>query len=507
DCKNPITFDWENCNINPKNEPTWYVVNLIDADSTLVIPDGKDLQISVTNLTDLSATAEAAFYFDCNNLAFASHTYTFGPRQTEGRVIDRDLFEMLGKPAALFIMVSGSQPMKICADFVDLSQDTIIVSKRDTLVCKGEIYTFFENTFEVEKDTVLKKLVPFQMGLRVADSLYIDSIVVYREVQEQTIPETEIPQAIVGKAFDMDSLATNVRAIYDAATTGKDSAKVDTIFWLAMDQEYPTKYHYVDEEGAAYLKNLPQMPTLYLQYIVNGCDHQMVIAYLQVSVIGQSKSDTLTYCKQSQIDTTWHNQHITEPGTYVYEEGGFIDSLTILLNDVPDTLSMEIVSKFGNRMLVFNLNKFKGDNGFEPAETQVEWYSTADPTTPIHTGYYYTLPDGGVITGSYYAVTKVVNPDACDQVFISNTLVNNSGVSMRLAPNCVSEGGLMTIYNVDPTQATSVRIIDATGREVGNKKSINMENVNVEATWPVGAYLMRVENASQGDTFRFLIVR
>lgn len=506
DCKNPITFDWENCNINPKNEPTWYVVNLIDADSTLVIPEGKDLQISVTNLTDLSATAEAAFYFDCNDPAFASHTYTFDPRQTEGRVIDRDLFEMLGKPAALFIMVSGSQPMKICADFVDLSQDTIIVSKRDTLVCKGEIYTFFENTFEVEKDTVLKKLVPFQMGLRVADSLYIDSIVVYREVQEQTIPETEIPQAIVGKAFDMDSLATNVKAIYDAATTGKDSAKVVSIDWLAMDIENAPQYIPVDE--AAYLKNLPQMPTLYLQYIVNSdCGNKMVIAYLEVPVIGQSKSDTLTYCKQSQINVDWHNQHITEPGTYVYAEGGLIDSLTILLNDVPDTLSMEIVSKFGNRMLVFNLNKFKGDNGFEPAETKVEWYNVADPTTPIHTGYYYTLPDGGVITGSYYAVTKVVNPDACDQVFISDTLVNNSGVSMRLAPNCVSEGGLMTIYNVDPTQATSVRIIDATGREVGNKKSINMENVNVEATWPVGAYLMRVENASQGDTFRFLIVR
>ncbi len=508
DCSNPIAFDWENCNVNPKNEPTWYVANMLDEEGELIIPEGKDLQISVTNLTDSSATAEAAFYFECGEQAIARPTYTFDPRQTVNRTIDRDLIESL-HPTSLFIMMSGSQPMKICADFVEPLPDSTIVIKNDTVICAGEYNPFYNTSLaiEIDKDTVLRDTVSFQSGLRMVDSVYVDSVIIFREVQEQTIPASAIPQAIVGKAFDMDSLATNVRAIYDAATTGKDSAKVDTIFWLAMDQEDPTKYHYVDEEEAAYLKNLPQMPTLYLQYIVNGCDHQMVIAYLQVSVIGQSKSDTLTYCKQSQIDTTWHNQHITEPGTYVYEEGGLIDSLTILLNDVPDTLSMEIVSKFGNRMLVFNLNKFRDDNGFEPAETKVEWYNVADPTTPIHTGYYYTLPDGGVITGSYYAVTKVVNPEACDQVFISDTLVNNSGVSMRLAPNCVSEGGLMTIYNVDPTQATSVRIIDATGREVGNKKSINMENVNVEATWPVGAYLMRVENASQGDTFRFLIVR
>ena len=509
-CDDPIIFDWENCNINPKNEPTWYMVKMVDEEGKLIIPEGNDLQISVTNLTDSSATAEAAFYFECGEQAIARPTYTFDPRQTVNRTIDRDLFELY--PTALFIMMSGSQPMQICASVVDSLQDTVIVVENKVRVCAGEEYTpFYPDSLKqpilILNDTILKFTKHFQVGLRMADSLFVDTVVTYREVQEQTIPASAIPQAIVGKAFDMDSLATNVRAIYDAATTGKDSAKVDTIFWLAMDQEDPTKYHYVDEEGAAYLKNLPQMPTLYLQYIVNGCNHQMVIAYLQVSVIGQSKSDTLTYCKQSQIDTTWHNQHITEPGTYVYEEGGLIDSLTILLNDVPDTLSMEIVSKFGNRMLVFNLNKFRDDNGFEPAETKVEWYNVADPTTPIHTGYYYTLPDGGVITGSYYAVTKVVNPDACDQVFISDTLVNNSGVSMRLAPNCVSEGGLMTVYNVDPTQATSVRIIDATGREVGNKKSINMENVNVEATWPVGAYLMRVENASQGDTFRFLIVR
>lgn len=507
DCSNPIAFDWENCNVNPKNEPTWYVANMLDEEGELIIPEGKDLQISVTNLTDSSATAEAAFYFECGEQAIARPTYTFDPRQTVNRTIDRDLIESL-HPTSLFIMMSGSQPMKICADFVEPLPDSTIVIKNDTVICAGEYNPFYNTSLaiEIDKDTVLRDTVSFQSGLRMVDSVYVDSVIIFREVQEQTIPETEIPQAIVGKAFDMDSLATNVRAIYDAATTGKDSAKVVSIDWYAMDIENAPQYIPVDE--ATYLNNLPQMPTLYLQYIVNDtCGNPVVTANLEVSVIGQSKSDTLTYCKQSQIDTTWHNQHITEPGTYVYAEGGLIDSLTILLNDVPDTLSMEIVSKFGNRMLVFNLNKFKGDNGFEPAEIKVEWYNVADPTTPIHTGYYYTLPDGGVITGSYYAVIKVVNPDACDQVFISNTLVNNSGVSMRLAPNCVSEGGLMTIYNVDPTQATSVRIIDATGREVGNKKSINMENVNVEATWPVGAYLMRVENASQGDTFRFLIVR
>lgn len=681
DCSNPIAFDWNNCNVNPKNEPTWYVANMLNADSTLIIPKGKDLQISVTNLTDSSATAEAAFYFECGEQAIARPTYTFNPHQTVTRIIDRDLIVAL-HPSSLFIMMSGSQLMKICADFVEPLPDSVIVVKHDTVICAGEYHPFYNTSLivDLDKDTVLRDTVSFQSGLRMVDSVYVDSVVIFREVQKQTIPASAIPQAIAGQAFDTLALFTNVKAIYDAVTTGEDSAKVSVIKWDVLDtitvdyvpvsevdywNSLPTmdslrlrytvvskecgnemvidflpveitskpmpdtvivvrhdtiicagEYHpfyntsltvYLDEDAvlrdtvsfpsdlrlvdsiyvdsvlifrevveqtipetkipqaivgqafeintlvmnvkaiydaatsedtiakvvsidwyamdlndkpnyipvqnATYLSNLPQMPTLCLKYIVNASCDQKVTAYLEVSVTGKPEpiivEDTLiTYCKQSQIDTLWHGNQINEPGEYSYTKNDSIYKLTILLNDVPDTLSMDIVSKFGYRMLVFNLNKFKADNdSLTPAENMVEWYNAADPTTPVHTGYYYTLADGGVITGSYYAVIKVVNPDACDQTFISNTLVNNSGVSMRLAPNCVSEGGLMTIYNVDPTQATSVRIIDATGREVGNKKSIDMENVNVEATWPVGAYLMRVENASQGDTFRFLIVR
>lgn len=515
DCSNPIAFDFENCNVNPKNEPTWYVAKMINADSTLVIPEGKDLQISVTNLTDSSATAEAAFYFECGEQAIARPSYTFNPHQTVTRIIDRDLIVAL-HPSSLFIMMSGSQLMKICADFVEPLPDSVIVVKHDAVICAGEYSPFYNTsvTIEIDKDTVLRDTVSFQSGLRMVDSVYVDSVVIFREVQEQTIPASAIPQAIAGQAFDTLALFTNVKAIYDAVTTGEDSAKVSVIKWDVLDT---ITVDYVPVSEVDYWNSLPTMDSLRLRYTVvsKECGNEMVIDFLPVEITSKPTptpiiidEGTITYCKQSQIDTIWHGIHLTEGGEYTCEKNDSIYKLTILLNDVPDTLSMNIASKFGNRMLVFNLNKFKADNeDLTPAENTVEWYSTADPVHPIHAGYYYTLADGGVITGSYYAVIKVVNPDACDQVFISNTLVNNSGVSMRLAPNCVSEGGLMTIYNVDPTQATSVRVIDATGREVGYKKSNDMENVNVEATWPVGAYLMRVENASQNDTFRFLIVR
>lgn len=515
DCSNPIAFDWNNCNVNPKNEPTWYVANMLNADSTLIIPKGKDLQMSVTNLTDTNATAEAAFYFECGEQAIARPSYTFNPHQTVTRIIDRDLIVAL-HPSSLFIMMSGSQLMKICADFVEPLPDSVIVVKHDTVICAGEYHPFYNTSLivDLDKDTVLRDTVLFQSGLRMVDSVYVDSVVIFREVQEQTIPASAIPQAIAGQAFDTLALFTNVKAIYDAVTTGEDSAKVSVIKWDVLDT---ITVDYVPVSEVDYWNSLPTMDSLRLRYTVvsKECGNEMVIDFLPVEITSKPTptpiiidEGTITYCKQSQIDTTWHGNKINESGEYTYTKNDSIYKLTITLNDVPDTLGMDIVSKFGYRMLVFNLNKFKADNeDLTPAENTVEWYSTADPVHPIHAGYYYTLADGGVITGSYYAVIKVVNPDACDQVFISNTLVNNSGVSMRLAPNCVSEGGLMTIYNVDPTQATSVRIIDATGREVGYKKSNDMENVNVEATWPVGAYLMRVENASQNDTFRFLIVR
>lgn len=516
DCSNPIAFDFENCNVNPKNEPTWYVAKMIKADSTLVIPEGKDLQISVTNLTDSSATAEAAFYFECGEQAIARPTYTFNPHQTVTRIIDRDLIVAL-HPSSLFIMMSGSQLMKICADFVEPLPDSTIVVKHDAIICAGDYNPFYNTTLTVylDKDSVLRDTVSFQSGLRMVDSVYVDSVIIFRDVLVQEIPASAIPQAIAGQAFDTLALFTNVKAIYDAATSEDTIAKVERIQWNVLDLELEP-VDYVAVEDVHYWNSLPaDIDSLRFQYIVHGCNHPMVTDYLQVEITSKPTptpiiidEGTITYCKQSQIDTTWHGIHLTEGGEYTCEKNDSIYKLTIKLNDVPDTLGMDIVSKFGNRMLVFNLNKFKADNeDLTPAENTVEWYSTADPVHPIHAGYYYTLADGGVITGSYYAVIKVVNPDACDQTFISDTLINNSGVSMRLAPNCVSEGGLMTIYNVDPTQATSVRIIDATGREVGYKKSNDMENVNVEATWPVGAYLMRVENASQNDTFRFLIVR
>ncbi|MCQ2339597.1 MAG: T9SS type A sorting domain-containing protein [Paludibacteraceae bacterium] len=173
---------------------------------------------------------------------------------------------------------------------------------------------------------------------------------------------------------------------------------------------------------------------------------------------------------------------------------------------------MKIVSKFGNRILVLNLNDFKTTNGFTPSEADVEWYkkNTVNPRNPdthLGNGFYYNNADGSVLeSGIYYAVLSKPNPNDCGAIYVSNEIEVASN-DLNLVPNVVNRGGLMTIHNVDPTQETSVCIIDATGRVVEDNKFINMENVNVEAAWPVGAYLMRVENATQSDTFRFLIVR
>lgn len=173
-------------------------------------------------------------------------------------------------------------------------------------------------------------------------------------------------------------------------------------------------------------------------------------------------------------------------------------------------------------LLMVNVNEINA-LGYFPKEDHVVWYKVVD--TPdnmqgerfpkddrvVGTGFYLTIDRNMRNTSDYYYVVDVSSAIGmlCDTKMrsevVSYTRKASHVSALRLAPSVVSAGEEMVLDGVDAAADTRVVVYDAAGRVMMDQSVSGDERYSIPTAMQPGCYVMRVENESQSQVFRFII--
>lgn len=233
-CTNPMAFDWEHGNVNPAGADTWYHVAL----DSLIIPDTCDLRLHVDNWAAEDANIGADLYFDCNDPATVSKTYSLGADGKDSIDIDRDFLQQLGW-ADMIINYNSDKVSHIWAELIpDVPRDTL----RDTIVayvCQGGAFT--DTITGITIDPVDYSMewsdtVTFQDGVVMKDSITLFQIHPLVSPEALTVDSMKnlgaAPLLVQGMQLFTDSSAVKLTEYYkNLANTVDTITRIDTVYW------------------------------------------------------------------------------------------------------------------------------------------------------------------------------------------------------------------------------------------------------------------------------------
>ena len=188
-----------------------------------------------------------------------------------------------------------------------------------------------------------------------------------------------------------------------------------------------------------------------------------------------------------------------------------------------DMANIRVVSKYGDRIFLLDLNDFKERFDWTPEPELVSWYKVvgevdlsseigtgADADIKVGTGHYYSTLDGSVIeSGDYYAFIKleeVVHPDDCHTTMRS--LILSSAVetlSPQLVSNVVSSGDNLRLINLDADENTEVRVYNMMGELIDTYVVDQLSEFVFNAAHTAGYYLVEVRTANAKTTLRYIV--
>ena len=188
-----------------------------------------------------------------------------------------------------------------------------------------------------------------------------------------------------------------------------------------------------------------------------------------------------------------------------------------------DMANIRVVSKYGDRIFLLDLNDFKERFDWTPEPELVSWYKVvgevdlsseigtgADADIKVGTGHYYSTLDGSVIeSGDYYAFIKleeVVHPDDCHTTMRS--LILSSAIetlSPQLVSNVVSSGDNLRLINLDADENTEVRVYNMMGELIDTYVVDQLSEFVFNAAHTAGYYLVEVRTANAKTTLRYIV--
>ncbi len=236
-CTNPMAFDWEHGNVNPAGADTWYHVDL----DSIIVPDTCDLRLHIDNWsTTADNNLNADLYFDCNDPATKSQSYTLAAEGKDSIDIDRDFLQQLGW-ADMIINFNSDQVAHIWAELIpntlrDTLYDTITV-----YVCQGGS---FEDTIRnnyklidpVEYSMEWNDTVTFQDGVTMKDSVitfYLHPLVKPEALTVDSMKKLDAaPLLVQGMQLFVDSSSVKLTEYYkNLGNTVDTITKIDTVYW------------------------------------------------------------------------------------------------------------------------------------------------------------------------------------------------------------------------------------------------------------------------------------
>ena len=173
-------------------------------------------------------------------------------------------------------------------------------------------------------------------------------------------------------------------------------------------------------------------------------------------------------------------------------------------------------TQYGEWLLMVNVRYIQETlNLPEPADAEVQWYrmtgTTRNPNvdTKVGTGRYYT-EDRQLAAGQYYAIiTLAPSVETPCGAVLRTVIVTVAGAASapELMPNKVQKGEQMNLINIDPSVETNIMVYDAQGKMVERMSSIGESTVLLKAASQAGMYLVKVENETQKNVLRYIVVK
>lgn len=299
ECANPIEFDWVNGNTNPQGACLWYNVEMlekaiVDGKETdvLRIPEGKDLQLTIVNLSDQKVSASADLRFECKEHSLGDGQYTLEPNEKKVKVIDRDLITSVNPTSILVNFCTPKASMYIRADLIDELPDSICFQDVKLTLCDGEVYddvvttTVIKRQINAADPTTLawNDTVSVRKGTILVDSIYrftVTAQIAAEHLDYTTVPEESKIKANDGENLDYSAFEAYLVKYYTDLATAYDSiAGYDKILWEAFNPEISD----FDD-----INNVP-VATNVLTYATTK---NLVLAYTVVTTCGSEIYDTI----------------------------------------------------------------------------------------------------------------------------------------------------------------------------------------------------------------------
>lgn len=172
------------------------------------------------------------------------------------------------------------------------------------------------------------------------------------------------------------------------------------------------------------------------------------------------------------------------------------------------------VSKYGDWLLMIDLDSINKVYGLYPEADSVRWYriSGAAPDLAVDncvgTGYYYT--NDQKLTGKYYAIVGLPEvADSCGGSWRTRIVVQSpANAPLRLAPTVATRGAVLNLYNLTGATPATLTVYDAEGcmvqTTIRKADGVNALQIHTDGL-PAGVYLLHVSGEEQQQSIRFII--
>ena len=334
------------------------------------------------------------------------------------------------------------------------------------------------------------------------------------EVNGQTYTETPTsPDGMLGYDVDTvygqngqcDTIYVLELTIIPEECTKRDTLPADTACksytWSVTGETYTATGYYSDTTKTA-----------------QGCDSIVTLDLTIITTVYDTIVETTAQCNEykwakngkSYYETGLYNDTVTASAT----ECDTIYTLNVTINH-PKLFNLKAVSRYGNRLLIIHRNDIIENTGWqldsiydEHGPVKVYWYKTDGTTdTKVGEGYFYNLPNGDPLVGTFYATVEIPAIGGCGYKGETQKLVCGvlSSAAPALIPNLVRGGEEIRVVNLDPEQETTIRIYTTEGLVKENYTVSGQETFTIKAAGEHGFYLVELRNEDIHSTLRYIV--
>jgi len=259
-------------------------------------------------------------------------------------------------------------------------------------------------------------------------------------------------------------------------------------------------------------------------YYETGCDSVYYSLHLTVHPSAEIQFADTTCPAKPYI---WQGDTLTVTGEYtkILQTIHGCDSV-VTLHLVVETPNPDLYpamdklpasNKFNAWLLMIDKAAVEDTYHLNPQEADVTWYRVVGEVDSqkegaikddeqVGQGYYYT--DDRSLQDAYYALINLpasATADGCGAIYRSMVLNAPAAANaLQLIPTRVAANGELQLKNIDQS-ATTIQVYTATGQLVETIETENNHIMTLQAVGSAGMYLVKVKNAQQDATLKYIV--